>query len=346
MSEIRDLPLVQDIILDLTESQLDVVYANQYDKSRRTINCHIQDEGVDFDCSDYTIELWIKKSNGYAYSDTIVGENAIGSVSGNIVSFPILEKMTYSYGRQECRLAFISGDTITYSCNFYIRVNKAPNQNDDVIDSNDYKTFHDEYLELKGLIDNIEVDNISSEAVKMADGTDLETKIDDIEESINSLDATPDNIVLYTEDGEVTEIPEVSGGGSGSITVDSELSDTSTNPVQNKVVKQAIDDLSERIDDIGGGSGGSSITVDSELSTTSTNPVQNKVITTKLDEVFQSVSNGKSLIASAITDKGIVTISDATFEEMALNISRIPRGVSYIEMNPQIEIVPFTLIQE
>ena len=32
-----------------------------------------------------------------------------------------------------------------------------------------------------------------------------------------------------------------SGGGGGSITVDSQLSDSSTNPVQNKIVKGAID---------------------------------------------------------------------------------------------------------
>ena len=39
-----------------------------------------------------------------------------------------------------------------------------------------------------------------------------------------------------------------SGGSGGSITVDSELSDTSTNPVQNRVVKSALDALSEEID--------------------------------------------------------------------------------------------------
>ena len=37
------------------------------------------------------------------------------------------------------------------------------------------------------------------------------------------------------------------GGASGSITVDSALSDTSTNPVQNKVIKSALDSLSEEI---------------------------------------------------------------------------------------------------
>lgn len=155
MDETRNLPLVQDIILDMTESQLPVVYASQYDTSGRTVNCHMQDEGEDFNCSGYTIELWMKKSNDYTLSETIVGENAIGSVSGSVVSFPITKEMTCSHGRQECRLVFISGDKKTSSCVFYIRVNKVTEDNQAVMDSNEYKTFHDEYLELKGLIENL-----------------------------------------------------------------------------------------------------------------------------------------------------------------------------------------------
>lgn len=42
-----------------------------------------------------------------------------------------------------------------------------------------------------------------------------------------------------------------------------------------------------------------------------------------INEVFTSVSNGKSLIASAITDKGVTTSNDATFQTMANNISSI-----------------------
>ena len=68
------------------------------------------------------------------------------------------------------------------------------------------------------------------------------------------------------------------------------------------------------------------VTVDSALSTSSTNPVQNKVITARLNEVFQSVSDGKSLVASAITDKGVTTAADATFQTMATNIANIPSG--------------------
>ena len=43
------------------------------------------------------------------------------------------------------------------------------------------------------------------------------------------------------------------------------------------------------------------------------------------DQCFQSVSNGKSLIASAITGKGVSTAADATFQTMANNINSIPQ---------------------
>lgn len=47
--------------------------------------------------------------------------------------------------------------------------------------------------------------------------------------------------------------------------------------------------------------------------------------TFKIDatELFQSVSDGKSAIAAAITDKGVETAADATFQEMAGNIEQI-----------------------
>lgn len=43
-------------------------------------------------------------------------------------------------------------------------------------------------------------------------------------------------------------------------------------------------------------------------------------------ELFTFVSNGKELVASAITDKGVDTASDATFQTMATNISNINTG--------------------
>ena len=78
-------------------------------------------------------------------------------------------------------------------------------------------------------------------------------------------------------------------------TIDSTLSSTSTNPVQNKVVYTALAGKQDKLTagtgiSINGntisctvsGGGGGTVTVDSALSGTSTNPVQNKVIYTAL----------------------------------------------------------------
>ena len=49
-----------------------------------------------------------------------------------------------------------------------------------------------------------------------------------------------------------------------------------------------------------------------------------KIATQKdLDDLFQSVSSGKTLVANAITGKGVSTATDATFATMANNINRI-----------------------
>ena len=145
--------------------------------------------------------------------------------------------------------------------------------------------------------------------------------------------------------------------------IDSAMSSTSTNAVQNKVVKKYVDD---RI-----------ILVDAEMSDTSTNTVQNKVIKKYIDDgnankldkssvvdnqltseagyaldarqanpnvdgslgaqikatnetvntLKKSVSDGKTTVANAITAKGVTTATDATFATMANNISQIETGV-------------------
>ena len=66
------------------------------------------------------------------------------------------------------------------------------------------------------------------------------------------------------------------------------------------------------------------------MSPSDTTTVSNKIenINTEMSSLKTSVSNGKSLIASAITDKGVSTASDATFQTMATNISQIKSGVS------------------
>lgn len=53
-------------------------------------------------------------------------------------------------------------------------------------------------------------------------------------------------------------------------------------------------------------------------------PTTDKTIKGAITELFQNVSNGKQLIATAITDKGVTTSSDSTFQTMATNIRGIP----------------------
>ncbi len=76
-----------------------------------------------------------------------------------------------------------------------------------------------------------------------------------------------------------------------------------------------------------------SAAVDNKLNKDSSNPVQNKIITTKINELEKSfveakksVSDGKSKVATAITDKGVATLPTDSFTTMAENIGQIKTG--------------------
>ena len=47
---------------------------------------------------------------------------------------------------------------------------------------------------------------------------------------------------------------------------------------------------------------------------------------TRIEELFRSVSNGKELLASALTDKGIPTLASESFEEIARKILSLGSG--------------------
>ena len=57
-------------------------------------------------------------------------------------------------------------------------------------------------------------------------------------------------------------------------------------------------------------------------------PVGSYATTAQLNEVKTSVSNGKSAVASAITDKGVSTSATASFNTMANNIRKINQGLT------------------
>lgn len=51
-----------------------------------------------------------------------------------------------------------------------------------------------------------------------------------------------------------------------------------------------------------------------------------------ITELFTSVSEGKSLLAGAITDKGVSTSADDTFQQMAENVAAIESGASSLSI--------------
>ena len=68
------------------------------------------------------------------------------------------------------------------------------------------------------------------------------------------------------------------------------------------------------------------ISIDEVLDENSIRPVQNKVIAKEINEIKKSVSDGKSKVASAITEKGVATEATDTFDVMAGNIGKIKSG--------------------
>lgn len=103
------------------------------------------------------------------------------------------------------------------------------------------------------------------------------------------------------------------------VTIDAELSTTSTNPVQNKVIKEALDGKLGKNETaaaaIKDGAGNNivdtyakktditNITVDEELSNTSTNPIQNKAVKTNMDSLYNNVMSRLNVCRNEIPTK-------------------------------------------
>ena len=125
----------QNILVDIEESFIETAYANQNDNNACLLKCHVENDGIDFPIPNgWTVAFYMKKANNYDFTKMIgvvdpeTGE-VFGSVSGNVVTIPIIDKMTRAPGRQDCRLEIRSNDGArVYTCTFYLRVRKDPTQ--------------------------------------------------------------------------------------------------------------------------------------------------------------------------------------------------------------------------
>ena len=116
--------------------------------------------------------------------------------------------------------------------------------------------------------------------------------------------------------------------------VDAEMSDASTNTVQNKVIKKYIDDSNTaKLDKSSVINNHLTSDAGYALDARQANPnvdgslgAQIKAVNETVNTLKKSVSDGKTKVANAITDKGVETATDATFDVMAENISKIETG--------------------
>ena len=131
--------------------------------------------------------------------------------------------------------------------------------------------------------------------------------------------------------------------GANKISVDTTMSSTSTNPVQNKVVQAALDNkvnketgkglstndftttLKTKLDGIA--EGANKISVDSSMSSTSTNPVQNKVVQAALDNNVNSIAEYINGVFGRFT-LSTQTITAATTANITLKALQTIDGVS------------------
>ena len=99
-----------------------------------------------------------------------------------------------------------------------------------------------------------------------------------------------------------------------------DLADNKT--YSNIKIEERIDDkIDEKLANFDGGAGDGKIINDENVATDKT--YSSFKIEERFDELFQSVSSGKTLVANAITGKGVSTATNATFATMASNISNI-----------------------
>ena len=114
-----------------------------------------------------------------------------------------------------------------------------------------------------------------------------------------------DTYTITLSDGSVGGTFTVTNGTLSAF--DDHLDDASTNAPQNKVVKEAIDDLDDRVSDL------ENVTIDTELSTTSTNAVQNQAIKNAIDALTAegiAFDNTDTSLASTDVQNAILEVND------------------------------------
>lgn len=160
------------------------------------------------------------------------------------------------------------------------------------------------------------------------------TTLDDLLD-VEVSDAQNGEFLMYEEGFWVPQRISTSSG-STIITVDSEMSSVSANPVQNKVVKQYVDDAEAEAkkytDDAIADLSQNEITIDSAMSDTSENAVQNKVIKKYVDEKVANTGSGNGTSDIVVDAELSATSSNAIQNKAVTNaINNLNERIDGIE---------------
>ena len=262
---------VTHLTLDLNcNKETPTIDSAQFDKSR-VFSVSITSNGEPFDVSGCQVTLKCihsdKSSTSLDCTDGI-------SQTGTAVTVTLREDTLPVRGITAAKLVFSDG-TRNYSTQiFLIDVDSCLEGN--IKQSEPYSVLNrliDQIIAIKNKIESIL--NKKSIITNQPQEGDRDTNYPTVGAVRDFVNLVKDDLESYVDD-EIGNIP--------GITVDSKFSQTSTNPVQNKIVTAKFNEVDSKIAAI------PTVTVDSDFSLASTNPVQNKIVTAKFNEVDSKIA--------------------------------------------------------
>ena len=302
---------VTHLTLDLNcNKETPTIDSAQFDKGR-VFSVSITSNGEPFDVSGCQVTLKCihsdKSSTSLDCTDGI-------SQTGTAVTVTLREDTLPVRGITAAKLVFSDG-TRNYSTQIFL-IDVDSCLEGDIKQSEPYSVLNrliDQIIAIKNKIESIL--NKKSIITNQPQEGDRDTNYPTVGAVRDFVNLVKDDLESYVDD-EIGNIP--------GITVDSKFSQTSTNPVQNKIVTAKFNEVDSKIAAI------PTVTVDSDFSLASTNPVQNKIVAAKLNEIVA----GKADKANSLSGYGIKNAYNKTEVDYALaskaDSSAIPTKTSQL----------------
>lgn len=167
-----------------------IVYCSQYDNDLRNVVVNIADAGTAVNVSTYTIYIEGTKPDkkGFSYELTDIG----GTVSNNVVTFPLQLQMTACAGITNAELVFYSGDDRVGSSNFILAVEKAGLADDIDVSETDIPAYVDGAQQAAQAAEDAKDAAVDAKDTAVAvaasipaDYTTLSNDVDDLKSAIN-----------------------------------------------------------------------------------------------------------------------------------------------------------------